>query len=1302
MESLEPRLLLSASIEYRPILSDGSAGTPITAQVMGPVLDYAAQQRALMGMSLSSLSYDLFLKLSGITGESQDAKHYNEIDVLSFGWGGDAVINSGVEKLQELHVVSRTSKASPQILSAMKNGTILTSATLTGRDAGKSAYEFYTLNLDQVRISSYQQSLDATGYLVEEFTLNFAGVLLNYRPINIDGTLGTAVTFQASEVAVENYSPTQKSLFDSTGGASGLFLNLSGIPGESMDSKHMGQIDVMSFGWGGDWSASSGTSFQELHILSRTSKASPLILDAMNKGTLLSSATLAVVHAGASSEIEIYTLHLSDVRISSYQMTTASGSFLEEFTLSFVIRPAATPVTVTTAEDSTKSITLAGTGGVGNPLTATIVSLPSLGTLYQTPDGVTLGAAITLAGTGVTNPNGAVIFKPASNGNGAPYASFQFSVSDGITTSAAATVTVNVTAVNDAPVPTNDTLSSVYENSGTRYIPFSLLLGNDSPGPSNESGQTLTIIAVGKADGGTVSISGINVLFAPDPGYNGPASFAYTVRDNGTTNGLSDPRTAQANVSFTIAPSDGEISGIKWNDLNGNGVREAGEPGLAGWMIYLDTNNNGGLDAGEPTQLTGAEGRYVFRRLAPGGYTVREVAQTGWTQTSPGSGGRLFILEVLERKATISEIDPVDGNVLNSFDAPAEVTFAGPQGLALGPTSLFYIDGSGEDPHTLYELDPNTGAVIDADVVDPSEPAEIAGLAFIRGHVIIELNKTDELLVWDPIADKLADALYVKEDVRGGLAGGADQDVLFESGTSGLIFILNPADGSIRGALQAEVTASGGLAYVNGEIVAAAVTNQEFAFRIHARTGEIIDRIPLPGRGVVCALGGDGLTGNAFSVYLSPGQSVSGRDLGDRLTGIYGTGGNDTIRLMRKGALSDVSIGGTYLCSFDAAYTPAMGIFGVGGDDVLILDMSGGAVGQVNWDGGAHLVSGDTLRIIGAATGTDTAVVNGTTMTFNGKTIGAFNTERLSIDFVGGDNLLTILAGRVTFESTQTLKTLAISGTGKLDLLDTDLVIGISTLAETQSLIRSGYNSGAWDGAGIVTSSAVAGKHGLGYRVNGDGSIFVKFTFLGDADLDGDVDASDVAKWALNFTGELSGVNATKTWTQGDWDFDGDVDASDVAKWALNFTGELSGGGLTHEAEPAVPLSSQQSDSVAPALRSEEQSDPLEAIAPSYQQPPAATATGEVPSTAASRSDASESPRGVCSPVAGRVPIRAERDVPPRRANSSYAPTASTKRFWFATGPITASPGRLPSGDFSSLWADDSNLLLSRGSARLF
>jgi hypothetical protein len=116
-------------------------------------------------------------------------------------------------------------------------------------------------------------------------------------------------------------------------------------------------------------------------------------------------------------------------------------------------------------------------------------------------------------------------------------------------------------------------------------------------------------------------------------------------------------------------------SGVKFNDLNANGVRDAGEPGLAGFTIYVDLNENGAFDpATEPSVVTGATGFYSFI-LDDGTYDVREVcpaATPGWRQSMPAptSGavtdcGTGFYDEVT-LKAPQAETDNDFGNYQNA------------------------------------------------------------------------------------------------------------------------------------------------------------------------------------------------------------------------------------------------------------------------------------------------------------------------------------------------------------------------------------------------------------------------------------------------------------------------------------------------------------------------------------------------------------------------------------------------------------------------------------------------------------
>lgn len=71
------------------------------------------------------------------------------------------------------------------------------------------------------------------------------------------------------------------------------------------------------------------------------------------------------------------------------------------------------------------------------------------------------------------------------------------------------------------------------------------------------------------------------------------------------------------------------VSGQKWNDLDGDGVRDAGEPILANWPISI-------APGGSTT--TDSNGYYYFQGLSAGAHTVSEGSQAGWVQTFPTGG----------------------------------------------------------------------------------------------------------------------------------------------------------------------------------------------------------------------------------------------------------------------------------------------------------------------------------------------------------------------------------------------------------------------------------------------------------------------------------------------------------------------------------------------------------------------------------------------------------------------------------------------------------------------------------------
>lgn len=81
----------------------------------------------------------------------------------------------------------------------------------------------------------------------------------------------------------------------------------------------------------------------------------------------------------------------------------------------------------------------------------------------------------------------------------------------------------------------------------------------------------------------------------------------------------------------------GNISGVVFDDLNGNGVRESGEPGLAGQTIFIDLNFNGVMTANEPRVVSGSNGSFTFSNRPNGIQRIRYSVGTGRRLTAPAA-----------------------------------------------------------------------------------------------------------------------------------------------------------------------------------------------------------------------------------------------------------------------------------------------------------------------------------------------------------------------------------------------------------------------------------------------------------------------------------------------------------------------------------------------------------------------------------------------------------------------------------------------------------------------------------------
>jgi type VI secretion system secreted protein Hcp len=146
---------------------------------------------------------DYFLKIDGIQGESQDSKHKGEIEIESFSWGENQTgtashgggMGAGRVQMQDFNFMMRVNKASPKLMLACAQGEHIKNAILTCRKAGKEQQEYLKVTFTDLLVSAYQTSGTGAADVIpmDQISLNFTKVELEYKEQKPDGTLGGAI-----------------------------------------------------------------------------------------------------------------------------------------------------------------------------------------------------------------------------------------------------------------------------------------------------------------------------------------------------------------------------------------------------------------------------------------------------------------------------------------------------------------------------------------------------------------------------------------------------------------------------------------------------------------------------------------------------------------------------------------------------------------------------------------------------------------------------------------------------------------------------------------------------------------------------------------------------------------------------------------------------------------------------------------------------------------------------------------------------------------------------------------------------
>ncbi|ADT92376.1 putative Ig domain-containing protein [Shewanella baltica] len=261
--------------------------------------------------------------------------------------------------------------------------------------------------------------------------------------------------------------------------------------------------------------------YSYIFAASDTDVGDTLTLSAVTKPSWLSFNTATGLLSGTPGNADVGA-HPVLLRVTDTDGLTADQSF--SITVTNVNdAPVATSSTVTLEEDGSVTITLAAEDVDNDPLTYEVVSQPESGTLEQ---------------------HGTVwLYTPEKDFNGTDL--FSFIAKDAELSSEPATVTINVTPVNDDPQAVDDD----YTLTSTANDVYALaVLANDV----DVDGDTLTIDGAA-ADIGSVQITSEGLSFTAPEAYVGPVALRYTLSD-----GNKGRASAKVNVLIEGAESENQ------------------------------------------------------------------------------------------------------------------------------------------------------------------------------------------------------------------------------------------------------------------------------------------------------------------------------------------------------------------------------------------------------------------------------------------------------------------------------------------------------------------------------------------------------------------------------------------------------------------------------------------------------------------------------------------------------------------------------------------------------------------------
>jgi type VI protein secretion system component Hcp len=553
-----------------------------------------------------------FLALDGVKGDSLDSNHEGWFDISDFeidlgnpfaGVPGSPSGQPGKAAFSPLTLTLDSNTALAPLLALAATGAHLDGATLVGVNA--AGQQVYQLDLADALVTEVEDdagagltlSLDYRKIELETFTQNGTGGVVPEGRFGFDRTVNTG------GVTVPGVLP-DGSVAASPQPAT-YFMLIDRIDGGSTDPSHKGWFEISGFNFDLIGSARGGASRPNFPLLNVTLPNEAALADMMDlaatgglvKGVRIEGFT------GGTMPAEVYELTLADVvatkvadgegdgyslsldygkialitkGIDATGQQTTNGEFgydvvnnTEIAPFLLALNPGHDPVanaqSIGMDEDSATAVTLSGSDTEGDSLTYRVVNGPAHGTLSGS------GANLT--------------YTPDADYNGPD--SFTYVANDGWTDSEAASISLTVNAVNDAPVANAQSVGSD-EDTATAVT----LSGSDADGDS----LIFTVLS-GPAHG-TLSGSGANLTYTPDPDYNGPDSFTYVANDGAedsaaasvslAVTAVNDAPAFTSPAAFAVAENNTTIGTVTGTDIEGNPVTFAIAGGADQALFAID------------------------------------------------------------------------------------------------------------------------------------------------------------------------------------------------------------------------------------------------------------------------------------------------------------------------------------------------------------------------------------------------------------------------------------------------------------------------------------------------------------------------------------------------------------------------------------------------------------------------------------------------------------------------------------------------------------------------------------------